>query len=166
MTGVEILFFFFMALAGGSALAIILSNNVFKSALFLLITLLSVAALYVLSFAEFLAVAQILVYAGGILVVIIFGIMLTTRISGQPMVVKNTHIFSGTIAGAGLFAVLAANLPALRFPAGEGLMPENINVIGLKLFSEYLLPFEIAGILLLIALIGAAVITAPLKSRE
>jgi NADH:ubiquinone oxidoreductase subunit 6 (subunit J) len=166
MTGVEILFFFFMALAGGSAVAIIFSKNVFKSALFLLAALLSVAALYVLSFAEFLAVTQILVYAGGILVVIIFGIMLTTRISGQPLVVENTHIFSGAIAGAGLFAVLAANLPAVRFLAGEGLVPENISVMGLKLFSEYLLPFEMAGLLLLVALIGAAVITAPLKSRE
>src|SRR5687767_9782869 len=99
MNSIEILFYFFMLLAAISAGAIVFSKNVFKSALFLLICLLSIAALYVLSFAEFLAVAQVLIYAGGILVIIIFGIMLTTRISGRPLVVENTNIFSGAIAG-------------------------------------------------------------------
>ncbi|MEX2235562.1 MAG: NADH-quinone oxidoreductase subunit J [Cyclobacteriaceae bacterium] len=165
MNGVTILFYFFIILAGVSAGAIVFSKNVFKSALFLLVSLLSVAALYVLSFAEFLAVAQILIYAGGILVIIIFGIMLTTKISGRPLVVENTHILSGGIAGISLFILLTRFLPSLPSGATSGLQPEDIRVIGLAIFSRYPVPFEVAGLLLLIALVGAAVVTSHLKSK-
>jgi NADH:ubiquinone oxidoreductase subunit 6 (subunit J) len=164
MSGLTILFYFFMALAAGGAVAILFSKNIFKSALYLLVCLLSVAALYVLAFAEFLAVTQILIYAGGVLVVIIFGIMLTTKISGRPLIVKNAHMLGGGIAGIGLFIYLTRYLPFLQRPT-EGLSPENINVIALAIFSDFSLPFEIAGVLLLVALIGAAVITSELKSR-
>jgi len=165
MNGVKILFYFFIILAAVSAAAIVFSKNVFKSALFLLVCLLSVAALFVFSFAEFLAVAQILIYAGGILVIIIFGIMLTTKISGRPLVVENTHILSGVIAGVGVFILLIRFLPEIPSGATAGLKPENISVIGLAIFSEYSVPFEVAGVLLLIALVGAAVITSHLKSK-
>ena len=165
MNAVTIVFYMFMALAAGSAVAILLSKNIFKSALYLLVCLLSVAALYVLAFAEFLAVTQILIYAGGVLVLIIFGIMLTTKISGRPLAVKNTHILGGGIAGIGLFIYLARYLPFLQRPAAKRLSPENIDVIGLSIFSEFSLPFEVAGVLLLVSLVGAAVITSHLKSR-
>jgi NADH:ubiquinone oxidoreductase subunit 6 (subunit J) len=165
MNAVKILFFFFIILAGVMAGAIVFSRNVFKSALFLLACLLSVAALYVLSFAEFVAVAQILIYAGGILVVIIFGIMLTTKISGRPLVVENTHVFSGGIAGLLLLAVLIRYLPTLPSRGAKGLSPLNISAIGLEIFSEYSVAFEVAGLLLLIALVGAAVIASHLKSK-
>jgi len=165
MNAVTILFYFFVTLAAAAAGGILFSKNVFKSALLLLVALLSVAALYVLSFAEFLAVTQILIYAGGILVIIIFGIMLTTKISGRPLVVENRHIFSGALAGVGLFVVLTRYLPLLPKYGENGLSPTNIDVIGFTIFSLYALPFEIAGILLLVALIGAAVVTAHLKSK-
>ncbi|HEY9490015.1 MAG TPA: NADH-quinone oxidoreductase subunit J [Chryseosolibacter sp.] len=164
MTAVTILFYFFIFLAGSAAVAILFSKNVFKSALFLLVSLLSIAGLYVLSFAEFLAVTQILIYAGGITIIILFGIMLTTRISGKPLVVRNAHILSGGMAGIALFVLLIRYLPAL--PESEkNISPESIQVIGLAVFSKFSLPFEVAGILLLIALVGAAVITSQLKSK-
>jgi NADH:ubiquinone oxidoreductase subunit 6 (subunit J) len=159
---VEILFYFFIALAAGSALAILFSKNVFKSALSLLVTLLSVAGLYVLAYAEFIAVTQILVYAGGVLVVILFGIMLTSKLSGQALVVEHKHIFSGTVAAVGFFALLAGNTVT---PNANNLIPENIRDIGVAIFSEYTLPFEIAGILLLASLVGAAVVSSQLKSK-
>lgn len=164
MSFVQILFYFFIFLAGAAALAILLSKNVFKSAIFLLVCLLSIAALYVISFAEFLAVTQILIYAGGITVLIIFGIMLTTRISGKPLVVNNRHVISGGVVAIALFILLIRYLPDL---AGNGatLEPRNISATGLEVFSRYSLPFEVAGLLLLIALIGAAVITSQLKSK-
>jgi NADH-quinone oxidoreductase subunit J len=161
----EILFYFFIFLAAISAGAIVFSGNVFKSALLLLTCLLSIAALYVLSFAEFIAVAQILIYAGGILVIIIFGIMLTTKISGQALTVQNANIFSGAIAGIGLLTLLVRYLPDIQPAESKGLQPQDISVIGLKIFSLYSLPFEIAGLLLLVALVGAAVITSHLKSK-
>jgi len=164
MNAVNILFYFFIMTTALGALAILFSANVFKSALYLLVTLISVAALYALSFAEFLAVTQILIYAGGIAVVIIFGVMLTTRITGRPLVVQNRHIFSGGIAGIALFILLIRYLPALSF-SQQNLPPENISYIALNIFSRYSVPFEVAGLLLLTALIGAAVITSHLKSK-
>jgi NADH-quinone oxidoreductase subunit J len=160
-----ILFYCFMALAACSSLGILLSRNVFKSALFLLVCLLCVAAIYVLSFAEFVAVTQIMIYAGGILVVILFGIMLTTKISGRPLVVENTHIFSGSLAGLSIFALLVSYLPDQHSIVSDTLPAENIRIIGLRILSDYTIAFEVAGILLLIALVGAAVMTTHLKSK-
>jgi NADH-quinone oxidoreductase subunit J len=154
----------FISLAACGAVGILFSRNVFKSALYLLMTLLSVAALYAMAFAEFLAVAQILVYAGGITVIIIFAIMLTTRIAGRPLVVSHKHILSGAMAGIGLFIILLVYLP--RFGASAKMPgPSDVRSIALEIFSLHSLPFEIAGLLLLIALIGAAVITSNIKTR-
>jgi NADH-quinone oxidoreductase subunit J len=155
----------FLALAAIASVAILLSKNVFKSALFLLICLLSLAGIYVLAFAEFLAVTQVLVYAGGILVVIIFGIMLTTRISGKPLVVDNGNIFGGILAGIGVFVLLAKYLPRKSFIKSDNAKAETISEFGLQVFIDYSLPFEVAGLLLLIALIGAGVITSHLKTK-
>ena len=164
MTVVEIVYYFFILMAAAGAAAILLSKNVFRSAVYLLVSLLSIAGLYVMSFAEFLAVTQILIYAGGITVIIIFGIMLTTRMSGKPLVVKNTHVLSGGLIGVSLFILLINHLPDLSGKVGT-LSAEPLPVIAERIFSLYTLPFELAGLLLLIALIGAAVITSHLKSK-
>jgi NADH-quinone oxidoreductase subunit J len=164
MSAINILFCFFILTAMLGAIAILFSRNVFKSALYLLVTLLSIASLYVLSYAEFLAVAQILVYAGGITVIIIFGIMLTTRISGQPLVVRNRHVLSAGLASILLFVLLVKNL-SIFAPLSDKMPPQHIRETGLQIFTIYSLPFEVAGLLLLIALIGAAVVTSQLKSR-
>ena len=164
MSVLDVLFYFFILLSAVGAVAILVSKNVFKSALYLLLTLLSVSALYVLSLAEFLAVAQILIYAGGVTVVIIFAVMLTTRISGQPLIVKNAHILSGGVIGISLFILLVQYIPAL--PSTDKILTTNpITAIGFEIFSAYSLPFELAGILLLVALIGAAVITSNMKTK-
>ncbi len=157
-------FYFFVVMAGAGAVGILFSSNVFKSAIYLLVTLLSLAALYALSFAELLAVAQILVYAGGIAVIIIFGVMLTTRMLGRPLTVRNTNILSGALIGIGLFTLLARYLTSIPL-AERALEPEGISPVALRIFSLYSLPFEVAGLLLLIALIGAAVVTSTLKSK-
>lgn len=163
MTGIEILFYALMGLAAGPAVAILFSKNVFKSALYLLVTLLALAGLYVLCYAEFVAVTQILVYAGGVLIIILFGIMLTSKISGHALVVGHRHVASGAAVGLGLFILLARYVK----PSSDAnnLIPESTRDIGMTLFSDYSLPFEIAGLLLLIALVGAAVVTAHLKSK-
>lgn len=159
----RILFYFFMAIAASSALVILFSKNVFRSALSLLVTLLSIAGLFVLSYAEFVAVAQILVYAGGVLVIILFGVMLTSRISGRALIVEHKHVASGAIVGIGLLVLLSSYVTA---PVnGNNILPQGVTDMGIAIFGEYALPFEVAGILLLVALVGAAVITAQLKSK-
>ena len=95
MTVTFIIFCFFLLSAFSGAIAILFSKNVFKAALWLLVCLLSVAALFVLSFAEFVAIAQVLIYAGGVLIVILFGIMFTTKMNNKPLAVGNTNLFPG-----------------------------------------------------------------------
>ena len=165
MTIVTFVFYFFVAMAALSAVGLALVRNVFYGALLLVVCLLALAGIYVLAFAEFLAVTQILIYAGGILVVIIFGIMLTTKISEKPLAVDHAYTLSGVLAAAGCFGliifVLSKETFALASPAVNG-----VQSIGITLFSNYMLPFEIAGLLLLIALIGASVVASTIKSKK
>lgn len=153
------MFYFFECTAAISAIALVLIRNVFYGALTLIVCLLAVAGIFVLAFAEFIAVTQILVYAGGILVVIIFGIMLTTKISGKPLAIEHGHVSSGVLIGCSFFILLSSFISAQLFPPANPSLPayNDISVIGTGIITDYALPFEIAGILLLIALIGAAV---------
>jgi NADH:ubiquinone oxidoreductase subunit 6 (subunit J) len=111
-----------------------------------------------------------LIYAGGILVVIIFGVMLTAKIAGKPLVVKHTNLLTGTLACVSLFTLLLYFLSSQKFfEDGKSEIPAAdtaINTIGFGLMTEFVLPFEVAGILLLAALIGAAVIASSIKSRK
>jgi NADH:ubiquinone oxidoreductase subunit 6 (subunit J) len=168
MNLVTIAFYFFVLTAALSAIAILLSKNVFKAALCLLICLLSIAAIYILAFAEFVAITQILIYAGGILVVIIFGIMLTSKMSGKPLKVTSTNIFSGLLASIVLLALLINFISGYPTPAVQGSIQTSgsIETIGINFMTVFALPFEIAGILLMVALLGAAVITSFMKSKK
>ncbi len=162
------IFYFFEISAALSAVALIFIRNVFYGALLLIICLLALAGIYVLAFAEFIAVTQILVYAGGILVVIIFGIMLTTKISGKPLVVEHMYQFSGALVGLSFFALLIYSISSeASFTASEVLQRQynSVSRIGIDLMSEFVLPFEIAGLLLLVALVGASVTAATIKSK-
>ncbi|KAB7729434.1 NADH-quinone oxidoreductase subunit J [Rudanella paleaurantiibacter] len=161
----------FSALALGGAVAILLTRNVLYSAFFLLLTLLGVAALFVLASADFLAVAQIMIYVGGVLVLIVFGVMLThkadplNRNSQRPNAVLTNHrswLWPLVLAG-GTFTVLYQVLTRGSFVLlnREMKYQTTVDTIGRQLMTEYLIPFEIAGILLLVALIGAAYLAKP-----
>lgn len=170
MTLLSFMFYFFEALAALSAIGLAIVRNVFHGALLLIVCLLALAAIYVLAFAEFVAVTQILIYAGGILVIIIFGIMLTTKISEKPMEVDHIYTFSGALVASGCFFLLMYVLSKESFlqPPHEPQLANfnSINTIGIALLSKYMLPFEIAGLLLLIVLVGASVVASTIKSNK
>jgi NADH:ubiquinone oxidoreductase subunit 6 (subunit J) len=171
MTLATFMLYFFEAIAALSALALALVRNVFYGALLLIVCLLCLAGIYVLAFAEFVAVTQILIYAGGILVVIIFGIMLTTRISEKPLNVEHGNLFSGLLAAIGCFGLLVYVFTKESFiiePAASIQVERlsHVNKIGISLMTTYMLPFEIAGLLLLIALVAAAVIASTSKTKS
>lgn len=167
MTLVTFLFYFFEAVVALSAIALALVRNVFYGALLVIVCLLGLAGIYVMAFAEFVAVTQILIYAGGILVVIIFGIMLTSKISNKPLVVDHAFVLSGLTVAAGFLALIVYALSTQTFPeAKDTLEVATIDNIGMTLFTKYVLPFEIAGLLLLMALIGAAVIASSVKTKS
>lgn len=164
----HIIFYGFAALTVISALLILFTRNVLYAAFLLIISFLGVAAVYVFAGADFVAVTQVLVYVGGILVLMIFGIMLTNKISGQAVISQSHNRFWGVFIGVALFGllfygILKANLASLTWieeaqASGSVVKGSTIHLLGVKLMSDFILPFEIAAVLLLIALIGAAYI--------
>ena len=101
------IFYVFMIGTALSALGMLFTKNIFYAAMLLMACLLCIAGLYVFLQAEFLAITQILVYAGGVVVVIIFGIMLTVKSGGKPLAVGNTNILAGCLAGVFFFFLFA-----------------------------------------------------------
>jgi NADH:ubiquinone oxidoreductase subunit 6 (subunit J) len=165
VTAATSMFYFFEALAAISALALLFTRHVFYGAIFVIVCLLSLAGIYILAFAEFVAVVQILIYAGGILIVILFGIMLTSKISGKPLFVQNSNTFAGGLIFLIVFAFLAYYFNQENFVAGGATHQQDpMRVVGANILVPYLLPFEIAGVLLLIALVGAAVTASSTKT--
>lgn len=168
MTLIEVLFYVFAAIALASGLFILLTRNVIYAAFSLILTFLSMAALFVLAGADFIAVVQIIVYAGGILVLMIFGVMLTTRLSGQKIMTATGNRWLGMGLVVGLFAILFSIFLRVKISSiawikevtdkGETQIEGTVETIGIRLMSDYMLPFELAAILLLIALMGAALI--------
>ena len=156
MTGINLIFWFIALMTIISASIVVLSNNLIYSAVSLLFTLLGIAGLYVFLWADFIAITQILIYVGGILVLIIFGIMLTHRITDVTLSQSSNQ----QILGGGIILIIflglsfmMLNTPWFQDTAVEP--QETINQIGYLLMIDYLLPFEVASILLLVALIGA-----------
>ncbi|MCE7068416.1 NADH-quinone oxidoreductase subunit J [Dyadobacter sp. CY326] len=157
-------FYGFSILAIASALFILFSKNLIYGAFALFLAFLGVAALYVLAGADFLGVTQIMIYVGGILVLLIFGIMLTQKTkSDDPKVHNRVEILIkreiwGFLIGTGLFVFLIKIIISADFKmAGDSISSKStIKTIGVELMTSHLLPFEIAAILLLVTLVGAA----------
>lgn len=161
MATATIIFYIFLALTGLSALFIMLSKNILYSAFALIVTFLGMAGIFVLLGAEFVAITQILVYVGGVLILIVFGIMLTQRTKSTKVETEIYHKFFGVLVAVGLFYILTRAISLANF---EGMgwiqqtsetVPSSVKSLGLKLMTDYVLAFEVIGILLLIALIGA-----------
>lgn len=161
----DIVLYLCVLISGGSAFSIIFIKSIFRAALALLICLLSIAAIYVLLSAEFLAVAQILIYAGGVIVLLIFGIMLTARMSNVPLVVATTNRWLGTATGLFIAYTLALQYLKSNFIFSINQTPETVTATGINILTLYLLPFEITGILLLVTLIGAVVVSSQTSNQ-
>jgi NADH-quinone oxidoreductase subunit J len=156
----EILFYFLAALSIISALLVITSKNPVYSVLWLIVTFFTISGHYILLNAQFLAVVNIIVYAGAVMVLFLFVIMLM-NLNKDTEPQKNKWLkIAGAIAGGSLLLVLIA---ALRHTetnmtqTGTG----NIGLIenlGKVLFTEYVVPFEISSVLFLSAMVGAVVI--------
>ncbi|MTI21579.1 NADH-quinone oxidoreductase subunit J, partial [Fulvivirga sp. RKSG066] len=152
---IEVLFYIFGGLAVLGALLVLITKNVLYAACSLVVAFLGVAAIYVLAGAEFLAITQIMIYVGGIVVLMIFGVMLTNRLSGKALIASSHNQFWGLIAGGAIFSLLLLSLFQVNLPIIKQSIPEfdNIRTLGVGLMSDYILPFEVAAILLLLALV-------------
>lgn len=151
-----------------AALRVVTSRNVVHAALYLVVVLASVGALYVLVAAEFVAAVQILIYIGAIVVLFLFGIMLTRPAIGADAGLDNDQRWVAGLTGLFLLGVLSfalvdsfgdERLPSLEGVSREALTAERgTGAVGDAIFSTYLVPFEVVSVLLLAALVGAIVL--------
>lgn len=142
----------------GGALGVVATRNVVHAALFLLLSLLGAAGAYLLLFAEFLALVQVLIYGGAVTIVVLFAVMLT-RSSEYPRITDNPQWPLGLLTAAALSSVLgAAFWLAPKINAQLEPQAPEFEDLGQSLFTKWALPFEIASLVLLVALIGAIII--------
>ncbi|MYB65753.1 NADH-quinone oxidoreductase subunit J [Candidatus Poribacteria bacterium] len=158
------IFYGFALITIASAFAVVSVRNIVHAAFALMVTLFGVAGLYVFLQADFLAATQVIVYVGGILVLILFGVMMTSgRLEMRIHIQRGQLLLGGGISLALLMLLLTviANTPKWENLTDDGLTlkPTTERIGKLILEDKFLLPFEVASVLLLVALIGAALIS-------
>jgi NADH-quinone oxidoreductase subunit J len=167
----DFLFYLFAFVTVLAAAAVVLNRNAVNAAMFLLLSLVGMAALFVLLEAYFLALLQVLVYAGAVVVLFLFIIMLFDVQGGDS---RRSYHRLATVAGLAAFALLATGVLSLARHAGlaeTGLAaaPANgasLKEFGYQLFTTYLLPVQVTGFLLLLAMLGVTVLSRKYEQGE
>ena len=162
MTLEVVIFWGLAVLLIGSALAVVLTKNLFHSVLYLALSLTATAGVFLALDAEFLAAVQLLLYAGGVVTIVVFAIVVTERLVGDRITQTSRHILPGLVlAGALLLGVLrflrGADLPVER----PVIAVDVTRAIGQVLLTEFVLPFELLAVLLLVGLLGALYFARP-----
>ena len=154
-----VIFYIFAIITLGSGGIVVFSRNIVHSAFALLFAFFGVAGIYVLLMADFLAVTQLMIYVGGILVLLIFGVMLTQRQIDVDIRTGTVQVIPALIIVSALAGTLVGMFWSTTWKT-TSLTPiePTASKIGELLLTNYLLPFEIASVILLVALIGAAMI--------
>jgi|TARA_Y100000814_G_scaffold289818_1_gene263349 NADH-quinone oxidoreductase subunit J len=156
----EMLFWLIAVLTIASAAMVVLNNQLLYSAIALLFTLFGVAGLYIYLWADFIAGVQLLVYIGGINVLIIFGIMLTNRISSIRLSQTNVQQGVGGVVSFWLLILISMVITKTPWYQTTSAEPSStVREVGTLLMTKYILPFEAISLLLLGALIGAALLS-------
>jgi len=155
----QIVFYCFAVVVIGSAAMVVFSRSLIRSAFALLFTFFGVAALYVFLGADFLAATQMVIYVGGILVLLLFGVMLTHKLYDLNLRGEAYQFWPALLVTLVVFGTLVFFMLRTQwFDGGQIADAPTTARIGELLMSDYILPFEVASILLLIALVGAAMI--------
>ncbi len=157
----NMIFVAIVALTMSSAIVVVTARNIVRSAFSLLFTLAGVAGLFAYLGADFLAATQLVVYVGGILVLILFGVMLTHKITSVELVQGNSRQGWSAVIFVGLIYVLWSVFSSTDWPIRGADKPfeSTVEPMGLAFMTDHLLPFEVASVLLLAALVGAVLIT-------
>jgi NADH-quinone oxidoreductase subunit J len=158
----DILFYAFAALTLLCGLLVIVnpfSRNPVTSAMFLVLTIISMSGLFVLLHAFFLAAVQIIVYAGAVLVLFVFVIMLLDLKEEQRRKIKFFGYAAGFIAVGGILSAFMKSVPSVGAGAEKLTQEGDTNSLGHLLFTNYTLPFEIVSVLLLVAMIGVILLS-------
>jgi NADH-quinone oxidoreductase subunit J len=160
MTGQEIAFLILAVLGGIGGLGVVTTRNIVHAALYLVVALASVAGIYLLLAAPFVAFVQVIIYVGAIVVLLLFGIMLTRAPVGRKVLDNSLRARAGALViGGGMFAMLTTFLVAAF--GGDRIANRAATAtaaLGNALFKNFVLPFEAVSVLLLAALVGAIVL--------
>jgi len=158
----DVLFYIFAAITLGCALLVVTSRNAVNGAMFMIVSFLAMASLFVLLESYFLAVIQVLVYAGAVVVLFLFIIMLLDVQGGSGLSRKPLTIAASVVSMALLFFGAFWMFRAGSLPEPETLAPApgaGLKTFGYSLFTTYLLPMQVTGFLLLVAMIGVIVLS-------
>ena len=166
MTLTPSLVFFYIAgaLTLGGALGVVLTRNIVYAAFALLAALFGVAGLFLIAFAEFLALVQVLIYGGAIIIVILFTLMLT-RIQDFSRLTDNRQRPIAALVAVAIFSLITVAVLSTDVPTGDRQGVE-LTVLGDAIFSQWAVPFEVASLVLLVALIGAVVMVREDEERQ
>ena len=152
-----VLFYIAGALTIGGALGVVLTRNIVYAAFALLVSMLGVAGVFLVLFADFLALVQVLIYGGAVVIVILFALMLT-RLQDFEHLSDNRQWPIAAVVAMAVFGLLAAAIAGTSVRTNEdGRQPVEFEKLGSTLFEQWAVPFEIASLVLLVALIGAVV---------
>ena len=166
MTAPQIIFLLSAAVMIVASLVVVTTRNLVHAALALIVSLFTVAIVFVLLEAGFLAAVQVVLYIGAIAILIIFAIMLTRRVMQDTGPQTNQQWWLGGLIAAVLFGALMFILPTVVYPVADTAVPENsLQTLGFALvdMNQYALPFEVSSILLLVALIGSIAVAGDRK---
>ena len=145
-----------------SALAVVLTRNLFHSVLYLALMLTATSGLFLSLDAEFLAAVQLLLYAGGVVTIAVFAIVVTERLVGDRITQTSRQIFTGfVISGALLVAILVVFRRAPLTVTRPSVTGDLTRAIGQSLLTTYVVPFELLGVLFVAALLGAIYFARP-----
>ena len=161
MTGESIAFYGLAFMLVGASILAVSVRNIFHAAMYLILALFAVAGFFVLLNAEFLAAVQVLVYVGAVAVLVIFAVMLTTRIADARVKAHNEQVGAGLVVAIAMFLAIIMAMWSTSWPISDARPAiDNVRTLGRMLMTKFVLPFEIASVLLLAAMIGAIVIAA------
>jgi NADH-quinone oxidoreductase subunit J len=145
-----------------SALAVVLTKNLFHSLLYLALSLTATAGIFLTLDAEFLAAIQLLLYAGGVVTIVVFAIVVTERLVGDRITQTSRHLFNGAIVAGAVLVAVVSIIRRVPLPDRPPPMPGDVTrAIGQALFTRFVLPFELLGMLFLAALLGAIYFARP-----
>lgn len=162
MIGSPIVFGALAAVLVGAALAVVLSKNLFHSVLWLALALTGTAGVFLSLDAEFLAAVQLLLYAGGVITVVVFAIVVTERLVGERLSQTSRHITSGAVAAIAVAAVVIRVVHRSPMLGAAAPLPGDVTkLLGDAVLTRFVLAFELLGVLLLVALVGAIYFARP-----
>ncbi|MCH8345467.1 MAG: NADH-quinone oxidoreductase subunit J [Chloroflexi bacterium] len=164
-TGSIVAFWLLAALTLGSALAVVIVRDLIRAVVLLITSFLGVAGLYITLSADFVAVVQVLIYVGAISVLMLFAIMLTPR-AGRNNAETFFRIPGILLAGLVAFTISLISLDTDWAVVERGGFEETASAIGESLLDKYVLPFEMAAVLLLVAMLGAILLVHPEGPEE